>query len=485
MKHYDKQNGISGLAVRTVIYTVLVSVTFCVGCVDEDAAGRRKVHGEFLDVMALIATADQGYVPIGDEIEVRVKVGDQEVVEERRDVEAFRQKVLAQAAQKLQAIVKKGSETQKISARRVLADVYASQSRYVQRQAMATWASIAARSATLMSYLGSVDRADARVRLFDTDEQPLLGQLNKDRQATEVRIDELDQEIRQRQGHIETVAAQMRKLNDRSEQASQQAQNLHGKALVSPKLAKQYELYDQSAKINRRANRDSAAAQTHGVELDVIQSELALLVEQQRIEQQAIQILDNQIAAGRKRQARLPYKQATAEKVEAIEELVFFLGKITSNYRRDVEGELERATNKMNDAIDQVADSSLGVDDDQAIQIERLGHMTDMAHVLTEHIVLAGSHGRTLNAIVQQSERLMPSQSSDFFSEAQRVYLKQRNLIETAKRIIIDAAAGCDQLSRGMPEGDPLVRLAKQQAERLEGYRQRIDEQRLTPPKQG
>lgn len=471
---------------RTFLFTILIGASLCVACADEEAARRREVRQQFLDIMALIATADQGYVPSGGEIEVRVKVGDQEVTETRRDVQAFRQKILAQAAQKLKDIVKIGSESQKLSARRVLADVYASQARYELRQAMENWAAIANRSATVMSYLGSVDRADSRVRLFDTDERALLTELRKDRQATKVHIEEIETKCKQLRGRIETLTSQIRRLDSQSEQASQEAQRLHGKALVTTDMAKQYDVYDRSAKIDRQANVTSAAAQKLDVELDAIGSELVLLVEQQRIEQEAIKILDQQIAAAQQRQARLPYKQAIAEKTEAIEQLIVSLKQITDDYGSDVEGQLEHAAKKMNEAIDQIVQTGSNAEsDERSIQLERLGHMTNITHVLTEHIVIAGSHGQMLAAIAQQAGRLMPDQSAALLGNAQRVYLTQRKLIEAAKQIISDAEAACDQISRGMPDGDLLAQVARQQSERLEGYRLRIDQQRLTPPQEG
>lgn len=461
----------------------VIGVSLLVGCADEQSAERRAVGERLAEVMKLITKAEQGYVPEGSETEVRHQVEGADIVQKTADLGAFRQQVLSEAAEELESMRDTGSTAQQISTRRVLANIYASQARDRLRKAMSRWVALADRSASLMSDLGAVGRADWRVRLFDTDESLLLSELQKDRVDTERQIQAFKKEVDERRRRAADLAEQISKLNDESELTAQQAQRLHAQALVATDSPKQYDLYDQSANVDRRANVASAAAGQLGVTLDVIQSELAEWVTRDRLAQQAIKTLNQQIAAAQQRQASRLHEQAVAAKSKTVQEMAADFGQIADEYVRTVEADMDRTAEKMNDAIDQLATIiAASPQDNSLLQMEQLGHMADMTHVLADHILVAGCHGHTLAEISQQASRLMPSQAKAFEDQAQRVYTKQRKLIETTKQIISDATAICDQLSHGRPEAEDFVAdFAQQVAARLEAYRVRIDQHRLSP----
>jgi len=470
--------------VRQAVYTMMIGASLLVGCVDEQAANRRAVRKQFMEVMKLIATADQGYVPNGQEIEIQLTVGNKQITETRSDLQAFRQQVLTDSAKQLQEILEIGSPSQTTSARRVLGDVYASQARYSLLQAMTSWAALADQSASLISYLESVDWADSRVRRFDTDERPLLTEYQKDQQAYQGKIKDFAQQITQLGHQIRKLNDKIETLNNKSEEAAQKAQALQGLALVTTDGDKQYNLYNQASTADRKANIASTTALKLGVLLDIQNSELALLVKRHLIAQDAIKTLDKQIAAAKKRQGRLPYKQALSQKTQAITKLIAVLNQITSDYTSLVENRLEFAAEKMNDAMDQIDLPNSG-QVDRLAQIEQLGRMCDMTHVLTEHVLVSGSHGKTLAVIASQTNRLIPDQAAMTMDMAQQMYVKQKDLIQLVKQIISDATASCNQLSRGLADSDPRAQLPKEQMQRLESYRRQIDKQRLPPPKIG
>lgn len=472
-----------GLAVRVfVVSLVLTGLTIAAGCSDEQAANRRQASEHFAEVMALISQSDQGFVPQGQETQVRRQVGPQEVTRTTADAVAFRQSMLSEAAKKLESIVDKGSVSLQESARRTLADVYASQARHTARQARMRWAELSDRSAVLMSYLGSVDRADSLARLLDVDVGQLLARLEEDRAATQGRIDWLtrqQQDLRQRTAQL---TKEIQRFNTDSQRHAQEAQRLRDQALLATEGPGQYDLYDESAVADRRANVASAQSQQMNVELDVIESELVLLAQQARLAQEAVETADKQITTVGQRQARLLHQEALASKAQAIERLSEFLDDVVDAYAQGVELKMDRATERMNDAVDELTTVvSVALQEDKnRVQLERLAHMAGLIHVLTDHILVAGSHGHTLAVVASQAPRLMPQQADQCLDRAQSVYEKQKKLIETAKQIIGDATAIYDELAGGNGAGQS--ELAKQQSERLRAYGNRINQHRLVAP---
>ncbi len=462
----------------------LVAAGFVAGCGDEQAASRREVDHQLAKVMTLIDKAESGFVPQGSETEFHHDLGGQPVVQTKADLQAYRQRVLSEAAQELESLRNAGSTVQQVSARRVLADIYASQARDRLTKAMSRWAGLADRSAALINDLGAVGRAEVRVQLLDTDETVLLAELRKNRVATEQRIQHFEEDTLRLRRRAADLGQKIDQLKGDSEEAARHAQQLHGQALVATDSQQQYELHDQSATVDRRANVASAAAQEIGVQLDVIESELAVLSVRQQLEEQAIQTLNKQIVSAQERQARESHKLAVQSKSKTVQEMVSDFSQITDEYVRGVEGELDLTATKMNDAVEQLdAVSVASPRTELLLQLERLGHMADMTHVLTDHIVVAGCHGHTLAVIAQQARALMPDQVATLSERAKRVYTKQRELIESTKQRISDAMAICEQLRMNATGDERFVAdLATELSGRLESYRDRIDTHRLSPP---
>ncbi len=455
------------------------------GACSDDQAGNQAVHERFNKAVQILAKADQGYVPQGGETPSPLSVGDQRVTENKPDLQAYRQKVLAEAAVELEAILDRGSRAQQLATRRILADVYASQGRYGARQAMVHWASIADRSATLMSFLGSVDRADSHVHLFDLDEGPLLKQLRQDRADAQGRIKGFQKQTDKLNQQASKLNQQIDALKQEAQSATERARQLHGQALLATQGSEQYDLYDQSAQEDRRANAASTEVQKLEVELDVVKSELSVLDRQIRLARGASETLDKQISAAQRRQSRGLHQKAQAAKSEAIDQMVVHFNQIEQDYLDTVQGQMDQVIEKMSRVVELMAGAEAPRGDrdaQQSLELERLAHMVSMVHVLTEHILAASSHGHTLTIIAQQAQRLMPQQALMFDDHTQQIYKKQQEVIQTAKRTISDAVLIAQSISQGLGQGNPLADIATQQSQRLEAYRRRIDQLRLSPP---
>jgi len=453
------------------------------GCADDEASARRAAGDRFNRVVTMLSQAEQGFVPEGGETEDQITVNGQSVTEKKADLQAYRQEILAEASKELEAILDMGSASQQGATRRMLADLYASQVRYEVRRAMVVWAELADQEATFMSHLGSVSRADSRMRLSDTDETPLLNQLQKDHRLTGQRIEGLQKQTSGLRSRIAELNNRVDKLNAVSARATQRTQRLHAQALQATERSKQYDLYDQSAQETRRANKAAAKAQELGVTLEVLRSELSVVGTSTRLAQEATRVLDKQIIGTKQRQTKPLYQKAKKTKAKEVEQLLSQFNLIIKEYDQGVDAKLSQAANKMSDAIDLLTVmAKQSSDRKHLIQFEQLAHMVTMTHVLTEQILAAGSHGHTLAIVGGHARRLMPSQAPLLTHAAEQVYKKQQKLIEKAKRMISEASTVLGEVNSGAAGDDAISQITKQQSKRLETYRQRINSLRLVSP---
>ncbi len=466
------------------ILALVVAAAACIGCTDQETAKQRAARHRFEQAMTLMAHAERGVVPKGGEIQSKVEVDGQTATETKADLQAYRQATLDQAVSELQAILDMGTITQQTATRRVLSDIYASQVRHTTRQAMLQWATLADKDATLISYLATVDRAQARVTMFDTDETQLIEQLNEDRSATHQRLAQAKETAQNLAQEAAKYQQKIQQLTTTADATTDRARQLQSQALQATNNTKQYDLYDKAATADRRSNIAMAEAQRLDVTKEILASELKIAQAQARIAQQAIQTIDQQIADAQQRQKRPLYKQAVASANTAADEMAKQFNQVKDEYEQTVESPLDQANEKIDEAIDLlavIASESAG-NNKGLLELERLARMVDKAHVLTNHITAAGGHGGVLNAMDQQTHRLIPDNAKLFNTEANRVYNKQQKLIEQAKQTISQATTLSTTVTKNLKD-ESMAEIAKGLAKRLEDYRKNIDKLRLTAPR--
>jgi len=469
--------------VRKIAFVSMLAVGLVIGCADRDASDRHAAREKFTHVLGLIAQANQGFVPQGQEAESQLEVDGQTVTAHQADLHAYRQTMFAQAAAALEEILDMGSASQRISTRRVLAEVYAAQVRYAAGQAMTRWAVLADQEATLISSLGSVSRAESRLRLLNTDQETFLTHLRKDRSDTQKQIDQATRETDELGKQMASLSRRIDRLNAEVKQGQALARQLQGQAIVATQSQRQYDLYDQSAAARRQAHIASTQAQQLAVSLDIVQSKHAMLQKQAGFGQQASKTLGKQVADAVQRQASRPLDEARAAKSDAQEQLIARFNRIAKAYDESVATVLDRAVEKISEAIDLLSVITEAQDADKLlVQLEKLSHMVDKTHLLTEHILTASSHGHVLEVISHHGRRVMPDRVSIFTQRSGQLHEQQRRRIETAKQNISDATIVCEEISKGLGEEGPIASIAKQQLQRLESYRQRIDQLRLADP---
>ena len=468
---------------RKIVFVSALAIGLTVGCVDRQASDRQVAREKFNQALGLIAQANQGFVPQGQEAESQLEVDGQTVTARQADIHAYRQTMFVQAAAALEEILDMGSVAQRVSTRRVLAEVYAAQVRYAAGQAMAQWVVLADQEATLMSSLGSVSRAESRLQLLNADQETFLTHLRKDQSDTQEQIDQATQESDELAKQMADLSQQIDVLNAEIKQGQALARQLQGQAIVATQSQRQYDLYDQSAAAQRQSHIASAKAQQLAVQLDIVQSKHAMLKKQAGFGQQASETLGQQVDDAVQRQASRPLDEARAAKSDAQEQLMTRFNQIAKTYDESVDTVLDSAVEKISEAIDLLSVIPEAPEADKSlVQLEKLSHMVDKTHLLTEHILAASSHGQVLDVVSHHSRRVMPDRVSVFAQRSGQLHEQQRKLIETAKQNISDATIICEEISNRLGEEGPIASIAKQQLQRLEGYRQRIDQLRLAGP---
>lgn len=448
---------------KTIVLFAMVALLW--GCADEQATDSVQLR----EAAALISKSEEGFVPPG----------------ETSDLQTYRQKLLSQAAEQLKAALEAGTPEQQVAARQLLADVYASRVRYLQRQAMANWADLANDGVILVSYLMAVDRADSRARLLSADESPLLGELRLDRESTHTQLSQAQQDADGLRRKVSELTAQADQLKGQAGEALAQSQQARSQALAA-QGAERFALEDQAAELERRAEVSGSEAEALTVQASVYQDELVLLNKQVELLRGALKAIEEHVSVVEKRQqeAASLVRESQSAKSDA-------LAKMTSQLEELNEAYVERVDKPMADAVATI-DEALGLiagaleraagSDKRAVQQDRLAHLITKSQLLADHVVITNSRAQLLGMIARQAHRLIPDQARSFSESAQSMQDQRDGFAQDFQQTLEEAANLVTSLTEGAPEGDPVAVVAQQQQERLENCKRRVTEALLAPP---
>jgi len=362
---------------RNMVLT-MAGLGLLAACSDPSVSERRAAREQVQQAMALVTDAETGFVPQGQESTVSVQIDGRTVKDQQADLQAHRQEVLGQAADKLKPMLDKGSVSQQVAVRQLLADIYASNASYQSRHAMTQWAILANRGATLLSYIFSIDRTTARANSFQNDEAPLLAQLQQNQQETEHRINNLQDQVDQLQQQIGQLSQHIRDREAQVNEAVAHAQQLKDQAFVSHGPSR-YTLYDEATQAQRRADRASSQAEQAQVKLDVFQSELAILEKQLHLALETGQIIDQEIANAQQRQRRAQNvrQSARTEKDQVIAKMAQHILEIAPVrlVRSDILGRIDRIEGHAQLAVGSGEPGAVNVrQDDQLVVLLQHAH---------------------------------------------------------------------------------------------------------------
>ncbi len=457
------------LPLRSRNLKLLVLVGLLAACADPQAAQRRNAQALYDSALRTIAQAEIGYVPVtpGEKTSL--------------DLQAYRQSKLQEAAVILQQVLDTGVPSVAAPASRLLADLNASGSRYLSRQAMSHWSELALSTGSLMRQIMVVELTQTRAQLITTDESTLLAQLSDYRSTSERRTAELDKAIAQHQQSIKTLQSQIATARAAADKARTESEELRAAAFVA-QGADRYDRLDKADELLRQSQRDTSTADQAAVKLAVFEAELSVLTTQAQLAQSNTQGLTEQITGveDRQRQMRDLQDQALTQKAQAAQELDALFQGLVKDYAQRVEQPFDQAADKLSaarDLLTSALNKSTGRDR-AAAQLDLLANRLEAVHLLSERLQTLGAYGHTVSIVAQRAKAALPEQVQFLDSHAQQLAGKQDELLLAVRESIDAATATATELTAAGPD-DPVAKAAAQTAARLQAYRQRIEDSRI------
>jgi len=454
---------------------MLITLLALAGC-DHDANDQAALRARLSKAVEQVKQANSGYVPKGLETVSTVAVGTEQIEVQKADLEAYKQKALTAAAGDLEGLIDKGPDTQRVAARRLLAEVRTSQAHHLEKQALANWAQLSNQEATLLGHVTAVNLADARGKLYDTDPTPLLLKLKKEKATLEQQIRGMRSDAQELGGRIQQDSEQIDALNASATEFMAKTQDLRSQAFTL-KTNQSYDLYDQADELDRRGQIDSTRSQELAVKRSIDQRELALIHKKIDSLSQAARVIDGQLDIIGRRPDKELHSRAISDRARATDEMTLLYDRVIEAFNQDIQTVFLEADLRAAEAVNlletaaRVADPTVR----KQVQIEWLSRLTSRVHLITQHILAASSHGQILATLAKQTNQLVPRRSAVMADNALRIRQHQQKLITQARELISQALAIAQEQSKTAELGDPVTTLLTQQQKQLQDYNRRID----------
>lgn len=383
-------------------------VALLAGCVDEDARQQSISNEAFGKVLALINEAEKGFVP---HEAVPAAAGEAR----NFDVQAFRKAKFSAAADALKPLLNSGSDAQRTEANRLLGTIEASASRHASRDALANWAEITRRSTMLISLMGEVDRAAARVEMFNPDVQtPLVSSLKERRTSLGRTLSDYEITAAALQPKIKELTQQRDKFIAQGDASAAEAGKLRDRAFAA-EGREQLDIYAKADLADRAGQKATAAGRDVAATLDVYASELKIIDSQVVIAKESLAWLEQQIADIDKAQAATRKSRDTAktEQENAISELVKQLESLNKDFATTVEAGFVSAVASADKAVDyrNTVATRLSNTPKRLAQFDLLSAQVMRIDTLVQHQYAIDTFRRTLEMLASQTDRLMPGRT--------------------------------------------------------------------------
>ncbi|MEE9212120.1 MAG: hypothetical protein V3U29_05645 [Phycisphaeraceae bacterium] len=442
----------------------IVMLALLTGCSDRSAREHAEKQKALNEALELFRQAESGYVP-------------EQTGMKSADLAGYRQKKLKDAADTLRQVTdtSSGPAWVRLQANQLLAEADASAARATARDAMGNWASLANRSATLLSLLGIAEQAASRMTLFDVDQTPLVNRLLDDQNNTQRTLGELRRAAAQLNEKIDELTTSITQLTDKRDQTLANAQRVREQAFGAEGQQK-YDLEDEAASIVRTANSLDAQAQHLGVKHNVFNSELNRVEHQIQLAEEVLAAIGRQIDDANNHQlaSQQQIEAARADRDAAVDQLETEFHSIAQDYRQKVEQPLGQAAQTMTDAVSALeqAQKLAKSADRQAVQLELVSAQVGQVYILTNHIIACGDFGHTTAAIAAGADRLAPDRRN-FAEQYHKLRQVQARLIQEALATIEAAKSVAQALADG-GHSNEVREIANEQLAHLDNYARRI-----------
>ena len=320
------------LTVPTLLLIPAIGFMACDRQASQYAAAERELDA----AIEQFERANAGYLPVG--------AGD--------NLDAYREGQLNEAVGHLNTVTTSGSAEQKLTASRMLADIYASQSQEVVDRAGRQAVEVAGEAATSLRLLQSIGRAQAELQLLQRNEV-----------ETQRQLQDAISELKQKQAALQQQAEELRGTKQTASQASQaakdQADELYRESVEIKRkvlLAQGMEAYDlEEMAANAEAQAVQASMRSAMQEVDVERADRGLAPLNTRLDllQNAITELEGQISQAGDREVELQDKRSDVQSRigELTQSLNARVAEVHQRYEQEVATLLDEAAAKAQTAV--------------------------------------------------------------------------------------------------------------------------------------
>ncbi len=468
---------------KFAVMSVCLSLILLGGC-DQQAARRNQGRKQFKIALDAFREVELGYVPASTAPTTQAAKQSQST---RQSTQAYRQEKLALAMAALDPILAKGTESQKVAARRLASDIQASDARYKLREILNAWTTVSERSVVLMSYLVAVGRTHAQVHHLRTDDANLLEALRKKLRQTNLELDRSEQQGEQVDAKSLAYYKKIQQLQAQVNKHKAKTQQLKGQAFVATSSQK-WRLLDQAAQAERAASKTAAQLQVQTAYRNKVQAERTLLTEKIDFTLEFLDELEQQIEQTHQRQNQLVKDQekAKARLKQAEQKCVDELKNLVAQFSKDIEPLFKEMEQEMDQALVflEACQTARG-DVKRAVDFEYLTKLVVKINLQSSILMTFHDLGSKFKLLLQRSKQVKGKQlladRMDFFqstfnrmSQAQNV-IYQRTL-KTIAQAREQAAKVIENTDGETPQGQAAAKLNAL----IETYSQRIETFRLS-----
>ncbi|MFA9477472.1 hypothetical protein ACERK3_04105 [Phycisphaerales bacterium AB-hyl4] len=398
---------------------------------------------------------------------------------EESNLAEHRLETLGQAANNLRAVITDGDRDQQVIARRLLADIHATATQGMLRDAGREDAALRLRAGSIITQLGAYELANARVRRFDRDDALMIEQLNEEIREQRGSREQTQQRRERVAGELEQLREQRQQLRDQIDDAHGQARDLRDQAFVA-EGDEQYELEEEAAQLVLRAEKQAAEAEQ--LEGQITIGEADLLLADQRIEliDSLVEELRDQVqkVEGQTAQTADWRDEAEADRNEAFETLREEFEQLIEAYHASVRDRYERVSERADEAADQASQAAQMASGRErpAARAELLARQGDQIRAFVNHADAISGLGLVLGIVVERVEATQPDAVRPFEEGFSDLVDRQERLAEEAELLIDAALELADEL---LGEGETIAEFAAAHRDWLNAQRDRLRDSRL------
>ena len=449
---------------KPVLLTGCLAVATLTAC-DNSAVQDAQSRDALSNAIATLSEAEQGYAADAGE----------------DGYEGFRSSRLQEAAGKLEQVISQGTGVAKVEAQRLLADVRLSQARQLVRQAKANQSEVAGQLQRLLSQLTAVEQVQHRIVARGGSDEGVLSALREGDEMVRQNQAGLTSNLSELTAQREAATINAESANETAAGHFRRAEEAEQAAFIAgsdqERNAAEVQAY-QARQEGAAAQRKAAEAQ---IEADRLGRQIASLQTESRLWEQMASQLNDLTTKVREdgRAAADDVTNAGSAKNLGLTAVRQSLEELVDGYRQRVDQPLAEATDKINDALQQldVATGQAAAADRSGLRFDRLTALVEKARALSLHTAAAREVAGAASAVA--ASPAVRDATGGGAGIAQSVGQMQTDLDTQASDLaqltrdtIADAISSTEQLA----EDQQLGQATQQLAQALRGYGQQLQQ---------